>query len=301
MLQNYTILRAAAEHRSALVSMLSELNSTAESQCLHCDTEHSGIAVEIDNLLAHNSIPLIVALDNRGIAAVLGCELNTAGTHCWLRGPFLRSSADIAVLAAVYEQLASSLPSTLTDMMAFPNVENTTARAFYTQREFSDTHTIHIYTAPRPAILPPAVHGIHEYSSDLFEQLQTLHDLAFTTAVERATDIAAALDEDHRVFVYTEQGVLAGYIHVSISNTPAEGFVEFLAVHPDYRGRGIGEQLLQHAMHWFFAERAMPQAGLCVRDTVANARRLYERAGFSLFASGIGMRRTLQASNQAQV
>ncbi len=288
------ILRATDEHRSALIGLLSNLNSRAESQCLHCDTERDGITVEIDKLLANSSIPLIAAFAEGQLIGALGCELNEAGTHCWLRGPFLHNAPQhSAALPAMFDALAATLPRSITDMMAFPNVDNTLVREFYAKRGFGDTHTIHIYTAPRPVAIPAADPAIQEYHSGMFGELDALHNSAFPTAVERTRDVVDGFGPKRTIFVVVDNGALAGYIAVSISDTPIEGFVDFLAVHPSQRGKGIGERLLKHAMHWFFAEHNMPQAGLCVRDNLANARKLYERAGFSLFASGVGMRRTI--------
>lgn len=287
------IIRANTAHRDAIVRFISALNREPEYQCLHCDTEPNGVAVEIDRLLAHEHIPLVAAFADGEPVGVLGCELNDAETNCWFRGPFVGDAQYNAMLAPMYNALVETLPPTITDLMAFPHIENTTSRAFYTGQEFTDTHTIHIYTAPPPAERPEADAGVREYNSELFDQLEALHNTAFANAVESAGDIVAKLDVDHRLFVLMENEELAGYIAVSIGDTPVEGFVDFLAVSPEKRGRRIGERLLTHAMHWFFAERAMPQAGLCVRDDRDNARRLYERVGFTLLASGVGMRRTI--------
>ncbi len=289
-----TICRATSGHRNTIVDMLADLNSRAESQCLHCDTERSGLAIETDTLLAHDSIPFIVAFAGKELVGAFGCELNEAGTNCWFRGPFLRTpSLYSPALPAMFDRLTEALPRTVASMMAFPNTANTLVRSFYTQRGFSDTHTIHIYTASRPAVIPAADPEIREYSSDMMNEFEALHSLAFATAVEDAGSIVSNLGSERKIFVYKTGATMAGYIAVSINDTPVEGFVDFLAVHPDQRGKSIGERLLRHAMHWFFAGRDMPQAGLCVRDNLANARRLYERAGFSLFASGVGMRRTV--------
>ncbi len=61
-----------------------------------------------------------------------------------------------------------------------------------------------------------------------------------------------------------------------------EGWVKDLAVAPPFRGRGIGEALLRHALTAFH-ERGLRTVGLKVdADNPTGAVRLYERAGMTL-------------------
>ena len=87
---------------------------------------------------------------------------------------------------------------------------------------------------------------------------------------------------------------LLGYVCVSVNRAPREGFIDYLAVKPVARGQGIGARLLQTALRWTFEDRRLPQAALCVSEWRGGARRLYEQAGFTLSASGIGARRGLR-------
>ena len=78
----------------------------------------------------------------------------------------------------------------------------------------------------------------------------------------------------------TSDGRIMGYIicwkikdDVQINN---------IAVHPDFRGRGLGEALLKHVLSRVRDEGAV-FVSLEVRVTNAAARRLYERLGFEVF------------------
>ncbi len=96
---------------------------------------------------------------------------------------------------------------------------------------------------------------------------------------------------DKKLFAATEGQRLLGYLHATLGDARVEGFVEYLAVHPEARGRGVGRRLLLAALHWCFDDKGMPQAALGVDDSNTNARSLYERVGFALRYSGVVARR----------
>ena len=68
------------------------------------------------------------------------------------------------------------------------------------------------------------------------------------------------------------------------------GHVHFLAVMPEWRGKGVGRRLLDQGLDWCFRVKELPSASLTVFDTLANARSLYESAGFRLVESGVTRR-----------
>jgi len=59
-----------------------------------------------------------------------------------------------------------------------------------------------------------------------------------------------------------------------------------VAVHPDYRRRGIGQSLLDYCIN-FFSSKGVRSAILEVRNMNGDARRLYEKMGFR----SVGVRR----------
>jgi GNAT superfamily N-acetyltransferase len=70
-----------------------------------------------------------------------------------------------------------------------------------------------------------------------------------------------------------------------------ELLADFIGVRADARGQGIGQQLLQTALQWFFETKQTPQAGLVVNDDLTNARSLCEKVGFELNYTGIHTRK----------
>ncbi|MGH9664236.1 MAG: ribosomal protein S18-alanine N-acetyltransferase [Bryobacteraceae bacterium] len=103
-------------------------------------------------------------------------------------------------------------------------------------------------------------------------------DLPAITQVQRASPEAAQWPTDsylaHDCRVAVEEGRVAGFL-VSRQTAPGEREILNLAVAPDFRGRGVGLQLVRQELasssgEWFLEVRQSNQA----------ARNLYRRAGF---------------------
>lgn len=61
---------------------------------------------------------------------------------------------------------------------------------------------------------------------------------------------------------------------------PGECYIEDLAVHPDYRSKGIGRQLLRRAQHVVESEQGLTRLSLYVSERNPRAKALYEQFSF---------------------
>jgi len=59
---------------------------------------------------------------------------------------------------------------------------------------------------------------------------------------------------------------------------PLNGYIQMLAVHPDWRGRGLGARLMRFAEERIF--RQSPHVFLCVSDFNRRAQAFYARLGY---------------------
>ena len=197
------------------------------------------------------------------------------------------------------DPLLARLPSSVRRLEAFLHAENHAGRRFLAARGFSSGPLTHIYVLPRAewqATEATAVAGILPLRAAHEVAFARLHAETFPAGASTpADDLLAGRDDERVVFTATDGLRLLGYVCVSVNRAPREGFIEYLAVKPIARGRGIGGHLLQRALRWTFDEQRLPQAALCVSEWRAGARRLYEQVGFRLSASGIGMRLHLPA------
>ncbi|HCT57608.1 MAG TPA: N-acetyltransferase [Gemmatimonas aurantiaca] len=94
-----------------------------------------------------------------------------------------------------------------------------------------------------------------------------------------AQSLAIMQDPAREVFLAMVDGERVGFVVLWMAG-PFSGYLQSLCLAPAWRGRGIGGAVLALAEAWVF-ERS-PNVFLCVSSFNPDARRLYERAGYTL-------------------
>ena len=282
-------------------ALIARLNAQPATESLHCAARTAAGVQRA--LLNKEDFPygweksFAVTVDSAGeIVGVLGAQLDPDGAVGWLWGPWLAVDDWWPLAGAeLLNRLLPRLPKSVRRIEAFLNSENRAGLAFLRAHRFHAGPATHLYVVPR-----------NRWSEDAnlepFPALRPAHEVAFarlhadTFPASASTPAQALLDgrdAEHVIFAATDGLRLLGSICVSINHAPQEGFIDYLAVKPAVRGRGIGAGLLRTGLHWIFQTQRLPQAALCVTNWREGARRLYEQAGFTLQATGIAMRRQL--------
>ena len=134
-----------------------------------------------------------------------------------------------------------------------------------------------------------------------------LTDEGTVLAVDRASGhvlgLMASTDRQHKAMANEWEcgkaayGALQAFWRLTLLSTvqhkprPGELYVEFLAVAPQARGRGVGGVLLEYARQ-LAGVRGLDRVTLDVVDSNPRAKALYERSGFTTFS----MRRMVPGS-----
>ena len=87
------------------------------------------------------------------------------------------------------------------------------------------------------------------------------------------------------IFLAEVRGVAAGKAELMLppaGTVPAIGYVKRVVVHPDFRGRGLSRQLMQHIIDFAHTEQKLDAIDLHVWEDNLPAIRLYEALGFEL-------------------
>jgi ribosomal protein S18 acetylase RimI-like enzyme len=109
------------------------------------------------------------------------------------------------------------------------------------------------------------------------------HDWRWRKAREIEEDCRA---NPHGVFVAEERGKVCGFITTRVDRNAGKGRIPNLAVEASAQGRGLGRQLIEHALNYFRAEGL----AAAVIETMANneaGQHLYPSCGFSEIARQI--------------
>lgn len=101
---------------------------------------------------------------------------------------------------------------------------------------------------------------------------QHFHDLLERAAMEWTDSAYVATEED---------GTVIGFFCYSINIEDNEGFLKFIVVDPEKRGRGYGKEMLELALKYAFWITGAERVQLNVFSVNHAARRCYEKIGFT--------------------
>ena len=287
---------AAPDDLPALAAFIARANADPASQSLYCVARGAtGVRTVLRNAEDfpggwESSFTVGIHRDGE-ITAAAGCQFDPGRILGWLWGPWADDWRTTA--PALLADLTARLPATVRHLEAFLHAENHDGLRFLRSAGFSAGTLTHVYVLPRAGWTGapdriPLLRPAHEIA------FARLHAETFPAGASTPADaLLAGRDDEHAIFAAADGLWLLGYVCVSVNRAPHEGFIDYLAVKPSARGRGIGAQLLQTALRWTFETHRLSQAALCVSEWRSGARGLYERAGFRLQASGIGARRRL--------
>lgn len=92
---------------------------------------------------------------------------------------------------------------------------------------------------------------------------------------------------EHRLdlTVCVVEDTVIGFANLYDKQPRAWAFVGNVVVHRDFRGRGIGRQLVRYMLDLVFGEHDLPEARISVFSDNIPALKLYQGLGFSQFAT----------------
>lgn len=274
------------------------VHNAEPARCLHSHTgtTATAYAAELATLPPAEAC-FTVAESGTGCAGVMGAEFSLESRRAWLRGPVLDATLSSAVTTevrdALWSQLGIALPATIERLDGFLDASNVAGLAWYRRCGFIEQPRYFIYEAKRGPSSPTLRDDVQAVTASQHASLLELAHLVFPSGYLTDTELTAANNDQHVLFVIAEGDRVDGYVYANIINAntdDAEVYVDYLVVRPDARGRKLGRTLLQAALSWGFAERNVSKAALTVASDNANAQELYASVGFTLFATGVPMR-----------
>jgi GNAT superfamily N-acetyltransferase len=224
----------------------------------------------------------VVALEEGG-GGVLVLDVAAAKGRAWAWGPAIDGLARPARADALFEDAVRRLPDGVTRLSAYPQV-GAWMEAWWQSRGALPKGIVHVYRAERPARLAEGSAGpLRDPVPTDLEALARLHDAAFPATYLSPVELLEAHPRRRLLVADCGEG-LVGYLCAE-SQRDGTGYIHFVAVDSDHRRRGLGRELLQAALRWFWDECGLSEAFLTVAAE-NDARHLYGQAGFDLLSSG---------------
>lgn len=190
----------------------------------------------------------------------------------------------------------------LTDRTSRPFLEPVLfAHAFEVSREWMEMMLVDLSDAGSPTAEVAPGFLLRPARPDDAQAVTELEELAFPSPMLTANLAQEAMRTAtaFRVLEERQSGALVGSL-VAERRPPATGHIGYIAVHPDYQRRGLGEAMMRWALAWFRQE-GLRRATLGVNLDNAPAIALYRKLGFVPGELGIDYRRPIDEDEARQV
>ena len=237
---------------------------------LGSDTESIRIdIVAIEDWPAHT---VVSAGASGSIDGCLLAEVDADMGRCWWWGPFVDADDWAGTADALYT--AAPEGGVTPEQELAPDDRNLMTAEFALRHGFHQetASAVLTYTGPNFGSGDGAVRPAAEWK----DEVAALHDLLFPGT--HTTGRALVGSDDIRL-VFVESEAFGGYVAAEV-NSDGSGYIDFLGVVPDTRGRGIGRRLVMAAVD-ALRERGATSVDLTVREDNHAARRLYASLDFT--------------------
>ena len=287
-----TTTTADAGRRDAALELIVAAQRSPATACAYLGTEAEGVRAELDDLDTPWRETLRVAVDDTGrvVGAVL-LDVDPEETmRSWIHGPWTRdeqawSEHAAALVRAALEQLPPGVEQhELSAAPAHTGMARLAAELGWHATGVSIAYQATSATTRRwPADAP----GVRVAAPADLPAVAALHDAAFPGTYATARQLLA--DEARSTLVLEHDGELAGYASGEIQADGA-GYLDFLALAPDHRGRGLAPGLLAAISRELLGRSGQGTVNLVVDEANAPAVALYEGFGYVRDAELVGYR-----------
>lgn len=244
----------------------------------------TSIAADLRRLEPAGLDGVVIARVAQRPVGVLGAEYDREPPRVWWHGPFVRRVADPAGVAdRLYTAARDRLPAHVREEELAPDDRNELVADFARRHGFVAEEASAVLTRPlepgqAAALTQHPEVSIAPLGRGHRREVAELHEATFpgTHTVSDRLDLGAK----RRVLVATVAGhdTVCGYVAVEVQADRA-GYIDYLAVSEQHRGRGVGGVLVSAACA-SLAEAGCGSAALTVRESNHAARALYWRLGF---------------------
>ena len=287
------VTRLASGEVDAAAAVMAAWNSRPASHVVYVDSEAGDVAHALRRLTPHGPEGVLAVRDGHRFRGLLAVEADPEIGRAWLWGPFTdEAEGDPAALEdALLAAVADLLPEGVDELEIAADERNERLVAFADRHRFVRFSRSFLLDFPRERFDPAAVAPLPDLDPALDPQMAALHATAFAGSHWNARQLRELHGPYHRLIGKVEEGRLLGYVFVRVEDEVDEAEVEFLAVDPAARGKGVGGALLRAALHHIFSFDHISGTGLSVRDELADAIHLYRKTGFEVERVALGWRR----------
>jgi ribosomal protein S18 acetylase RimI-like enzyme len=274
-------IRLLVEDDFSLIStFISRLNKQKEHNITDLGTD----SAEIENFIRNDLLDLdadkgfyLAFVDNQ-LAGVWGLDYDSDKGYLYSLGPYIDYPHWNDIANLLWLKIENAIPAGTKQIIMSFNSCNRNCIDFAIGHGF----TLRVVGLQLKLTATEFTPVDHDHIIELPEKDQqtfvALHDQLFPGTYYSGVDILKRCDSIRKVFVNQP---LTGYIYVEPLPDFGEAHLEFIGVHPEAQGQGLGKALLSKAIDYVFSFDKINELTLTVRENNP-ARWLYERVGFKI-------------------
>ncbi|MFJ8530329.1 GNAT family N-acetyltransferase [Bacillus sp. NPDC094106] len=268
-----------------LASFIANLNRIPEHHVGYCGIKADEIKDTLENDFSDYCFTdsFTIMYEDKKIIGALGFDVNSKMKTAEIWGPFIHKEEDWEKIAKKMWGIGlSKLGGMVHSFHGFFNKENKNAQEFMKYLSASEQGKHVILKMHASAFLYHPCLSIKSITPGLYKEFITLHDEEFPDTYYNGETIIGRINECNKLFVFKEEECLLGYIYIEGSPEFKEGNIEYIAVKPSIRNKGIGLKLLNYGLYELFNYMKIEEISICVGEENERAIRLYTKAGFSI-------------------
>lgn len=273
---------SAPKNLQDLADYIASCNSQIEKHIGFCGENSAAVLDDIKNDFSDLSIEnsFSVAYEDSVIVGVIGLDIDQEDSSAEVWGPFINNN-DMELAEKLWNDMLITVPREIKNFKFFINNRNEFVESFLNNigANFHGKHSLldidskkFNNTDSRETI------NISENYSHSFRDL---HDTVFANAYYNGCQILSRLNQNNRLLILAKNDTdIEGYAYVEIPPELQEADIEFIAVHPETRSKGLGKRLLHEALQTIFESPEINNVSLTVSHENIIALNLYKSAGF---------------------
>lgn len=286
---------ASPEDHDAALRLILELQHGAATACAYLGRDEAGIREDLENLDQdwRETLRVSRGADGRVDGAAL-IEWDTKLDRSWVHGPWTREGRWEQQAPGLLGSVIAQAPVDCHEMYAA--VENVQMAWLAERCGWSAGEANFEYTASLdddPSALRTAHDAVRAARPEDLPRLAELHEAEFPGTYASASGLLEQ-GGSYSTFVHPEGGCVRGYLSGQMQGTDTL-YVDFLAVAPEARRRGVARGLLDAAAQRMGARTIT----LTVDEHRPDAQRVYEALDFSRTAATRPYRRGGAADRSA--
>ena len=276
-----TLRTAAAADLPELAAMAARLQARPERHIAYLGVDASGIEAELGQLSWQ--LVSVVATDDRTseITGFLIGDVDEEMGRVWWNGPFVRGEEWHSLADDLLAEARRQLPANVTEEEMAIDARFASFETWAFDHGFAAEVGSWVLTLERD-LVAPAGDGEIAYrlmTEDDHDDVARIHEDQFPGTHTTGARLVAQHDVDHPRLVAVADDEVLGYVAVE-READGSGYIDFVAVEPSHRRRGLGAGLIGAGVAALKTLGAEPVC-LTVREDIAGARELYASLGFT--------------------